>query len=609
MSTVGSANVVTAPVTVSAAGVGITEASMGIGIMIAQGIMWCGRKLRENYTSACQSYTDQFQRALAEERAKAQDRQFALAALIEQITDSPHLQAFATGTADTAAEQGLNEALQRAHAALDSAEQVGKLREAHEQALERRRLEAALVASQGLVSKTILDETGRALTGSTSDMRRAYERLQQEHQKALAALSDTQLQRASQVRQAQYILAQVGKEMQSVRLLLTQSYGKADQRYQSDIASIEQLMREAQQRLDTSSSIGDPKRALTDAEAAQKAVEKLKQQVSFTLTAEWDERRKQAVVARARLAALQKIVQEAIGAGVLEAARGQTLQARIGAFEQHIMQAANQSSGAKSLLGALAPFSQEIIREVNEGQQQRIAETIATTLSEMGFRDDLTTGTPPRVEMIGEEISIRAKRRGGMEPGMQGHDEKLVVFYIDREGAMNYDFSGYTGNECVREAERIFAALRTKGLAVVDHAALPQISHRPPQEVIPQLLHDAQLAPRFDVNKRQEHLRATLMGVLRDRMGFTTIREFGSGGTVVIDAYNGPLGYHVQLSQEGEARISRNGVDVSHDPGDQLAAAAQTVPQVQQEQPEQAEQEEFSWLDDMTGEQGDLLLQ
>ena len=304
-------------------------------------------------------------------------------------------------------------------------------------------------------------------------------------------------------------------------------------------------------------------------------------------------------------------MQEATTAQIIASTQSHAFKQRITAIGEHITRAETETQGndLKDLLLKLEPFSQEIFRVVSEGQQQRIAGTVASTLAGLGFKANLRSGTAPEVETVGSSLRVRAKRRGDAAQGPQGRDEKLVVFYIEKEGGITYDFSGYMGDECVLEAERIFTALRARGLAVVDSSAMQRLGRQTSNDVIRRLLHDPQLAPRFDVNKRQEHLRAALLKVLREYMGFSQIREFGSGGSLVIDAYNGDIGYHVVLSQEGEAKIMKDGIDVSKDTGDQLAAAARSVPLEQEVAAKSDVSTEDTGYDYTSGEQQGTLYQ
>ena len=86
-------------------------------IPVAQGVMWCGKKLQEKYVSACQSYSDQLNRTLAEQRAKAEDRQLILTAMIDQFTADLHLRVIPGQ--DVATDTAITDALRRARAALD----------------------------------------------------------------------------------------------------------------------------------------------------------------------------------------------------------------------------------------------------------------------------------------------------------------------------------------------------------------------------------------------------------------------------------------------------------------------------------------------------------
>lgn len=71
----------------------------------------------------------------------------------------------------------------------------------------------------------------------------------------------------------------------------------------------------------------------------------------------------------------------------------------------------------------------------------------------------------------------------------------------------------------------------------------------------------------------QARLAERLLDVIR-RMGFSNISHSATGGYVDIEGFNGPVGYRVVLPPHGQAEVNRDGVDVSADYRDPVAAEA-----------------------------------
>ena len=125
-------------------------ALVGTGVLIAQGLMWCGKKMKERYETASQSYNTLAQAAFEEQQAQQEDRKFIVTAMIEQFTSGTNLRLYAPAEQNIADEIVIKSMLERAQNALSSSEMASRLKAEHEQARFRRTLEAEIVASQGI---------------------------------------------------------------------------------------------------------------------------------------------------------------------------------------------------------------------------------------------------------------------------------------------------------------------------------------------------------------------------------------------------------------------------------------------------------------------------
>jgi hypothetical protein len=561
--------------------------AVGAGILVAEGIMWCGRKMQENYLSACESYTNLAQEASKQQRAHKENRQFVLAAMIEQFTVDINLSLASGSSRDSSVEGALAAALDRARFALNTDEQAKRMRADCEQKSLRHQLQSEILSSKDFLHADQIAEAQAALKGTGDEIHATLAIIRQ----AWQDITDTQQLRKHQIQQTQLMLADVRKELDTIRALLTQNHNQIDKKRSGDLKAIEEKIQLSERRLDT-----DAPTALKDAQSAQRDVRNLAHAVTDNLTEAWDKRRLQVAEARGRLDALTQMVNEAITTQVLSVGDGGELAQRITMLTA-LMTEAETETGAqiqdslKHVAANVELLKHDIFALVGTGQQQRIGSTIATTLDELGFKADLKTGGAPLVTKVGDSIRIIAKQRG-QTPNF-GRDEKLVVFYVDRDGQVAYDFSGYVGDTCVHEAERVFSALRAKGIVIIQPFAERQLATG---TITPERLQEGQFTPHFDVNKRQAHLHAALLQVLKEEMGFTHVEQKASGGVIEMDAFNGSVGYryHVELTAQGESKVKRDGIDVSNSPSDQLVAAGKEV--AMPEAPNDVDKQEYNFL-------------
>jgi len=198
-----------------------------------------------------------------------------------------------------------------------------------------------------------------------------------------------------------------------------------------------------------------------------------------------------------------------------------------------------------------------------------IAQTVATTLGELGFQPSLKD--EPMVQENGDVLRVVVTRPGGT-PGFK-QDDKVVSFDISRDGSVFYDFSGYIGDTCLSEAKEIFAALRAKGVFILDSGVQEMLSRLPAESITADTLREAKYAPELMKNKTQTELAERLKQVL-GQMKFANIEQSVIGGCIDLEAFNGPIGYHVILPPDGSAQVFKNHQDITGDKGDRVVAKA-----------------------------------
>ena len=336
-----------------------------------------------------------------------------------------------------------------------------------------------------------------------------------------------------------------------------QHYGKLDQYYDGRLKSL----REYAQRIETimQQSGYDAGQLLQNVASLQDDTLKLKQKVSSNLMEEFDEKHKLLLEAQGRLNALEKMIQEGITAKVITVMQSSSVTNEIALLKKQIAESTLNQQDIQQYLAQIEPLRRRVFRLIGEGQQQGITGIITDTLEELGFTSGSETKAPPMTEKVGASIRVEARQ-----------NEKTVVFYVDRDGGISYDFSGYQGSTCVEEAQKIFTALRKKGIAIADAAAEQELNMYALDTISPDLLLDDKFAPQFEVNKLQTKISTLLVHVLQEKMNFSHIIQNTSGGSIIIDAVSEiGIGYHVILSRQGETTVIKNGEDMT-DPGSDL---------------------------------------
>lgn len=233
-------------------------------------------------------------------------------------------------------------------------------------------------------------------------------------------------------------------------------------------------------------------------------------------------------------------------------------------------------ANARGQYDELAEKTFDLIAEI---KQRRTADTIAAALGALGYRKDIRAGTLPQVERVGDRLIVTALRQN---PTVKSADQKMVAFFVDENGGVKGDFSGYADRECEAAAEEVFAEVRRRGVILVNEDAAVRLRNADPATLSadPQAYAGPEFAPKLDHSKRQPELRRRVINALR-RMGFqeSEIQETVEGGTIIIGASHGSMAYRVVLTPESNrdtvpddvaSEVARDGI-----PSDERGRSAQ----------------------------------
>ncbi|HEY1388505.1 MAG TPA: hypothetical protein VGF38_08170 [Ktedonobacterales bacterium] len=199
------------------------------------------------------------------------------------------------------------------------------------------------------------------------------------------------------------------------------------------------------------------------------------------------------------------------------------------------------------LATAVADQERKIIDPIKKTQQRQLASIIQATLAEQGFAQDPMAKPRP-----GDTLAVVGARQQLTQEGAA--DQRRVTFEVSPDCAISYDFSGYVGESCLVDAERIFTALAQKGIYIVSDEDMAKLRER--AESTSNLLRDAgDMVVKPVMNKRQAVLASRILEVLQG-MGYQIINRETIGDTVYFDASHDGLGFFsVAVDGEGDARI------------------------------------------------------
>jgi hypothetical protein len=540
--------------------------AVGAGILVAQGVMWCGKKMEENYNNACKEWTDLYEAAQAKSRANVDDIPMLLAGQAERIaaySASLSLNPATVESSDTVAQKALVDSMAKVRRALENTQDTLQVQADTERELLVYRLKSEIEASRGILPSEKIALAEAALQGSSTEIQNALNMLQL----AWKTITNVQAMSTHQDRRVRQLLHEVTAQLTAIDTMLRNA-GRS-QAYTTRKQDIANRLREAENVLDT-----HPADALALAEDAQKAARALARTVSVETLSAWDQTRRKVLTLQGTLETLAKMTREAVTLKLIEAQQAGDITRRISVAQSEartLVQGASATTPQRLLLlnERVELLKEDVFRVMKTKQQNMIAQTVATTLGELGFQAALEGET--MVQENGDMLRVVVARSGGTPNFKQ--DDKVVSFDISRNGDLSYDFSGYIGDTCLSEAKEIFAALRVKGVFILDSSVQEMLSKLPAESITADTLREAKYSLEFVKNKTQTELAERLKQVL-EQMNFANIEQSVIGGCIDLEAFNGSIGYHVILPPDGSAQVFKNHKDISSDKGDRVVARA-----------------------------------
>ncbi len=553
----------------STCGAILVGATVGGVVLVVNGVMYVGQKVADNYRDACKAWGEvlrsrhpQIVESIPDYLASQQER------IARDMANVPR---------DTTqfTSPDLAEKLAHIYRTLEDPEVARRVQAETERELLSYRLKLEIEAARGVLPAEKIAAAEAALDGSTETIQSTLTMLET----AWKEVQDAQAQRDRQVFQVRQLLNILTTQLGTVDALLRETGKAQNVVYINQRRAIEMQIRDVEAQLSTGLA-----QALATAQAAQKALHELTESVSADAFRAWEKTRTQIISQQGALDTLEKMLTEAVALKLVDAQKAETIKRRITTAQREaedLLQMASTSPTVQRKLILLTDrveqLKKEVFRVTQGGQQQYIAEAVATTLEELGFQSQ--TGGQLATEQTTDGLRIVATRSGDT-PNF-ARDDKLVSFTISQDGAVSYDFSGYVGDSCVSEAEKVFAALCAKGIFILDSDTLDSLQRIPAENITLDTLRQTSL-PHIVQNKPQAELAVRLRQVL-ERMKFSNIRESVVGGTIDLEAFNGPLGYRVVLPPDGSAQVFKNRADVSNDASDPIATEAQREVEVLEE--------------------------
>ncbi len=547
-------------------------AGIGVGILIGQGIMWCGDAMEKAIDNAIKRQQEELEarRVAAREfnyRQVDQIRGRLSTKMRQASIDDPHA-AMEPGLAEL---ETLQWSMAQARAAVvDAGNQQHTV-----QTLERKALAAQLKFeikfNRALLPQQAIEQAEQASGGNSESLRAAIATLN----KTRNEIETTQAREVVEQREIEYILQAVSNQLHSIDTMLQEAGGPTQPEFSERQQTVKALVAAANAQ--SATSIAEAKRLATE---AQRVAHNLSDMVSTFLFDAWNTIHSQVNNILGTLTTLQKMLEEARLLEVVDAQGLASLTQRLSSAYNDA-ETIRQSPSLESrhrltvLAERIALLKQDVFTIVELYQQQTIAETIASTLTELGFQS--VTGERPVLQDNGDVIHIAMARKGLKAEGER--DDRLVSFDITRGGDVNYDFSGYTGETCVTEAQRVFTALRANGVYLLDPATGADLQKRYPEGVSARMLNQSEYLLQPAKNKMQAELAERISTVLK-RMQYHNIHQSAAGGSIELEAFNGSIGYHIVLAPEGTMQVFKDTeqasyADVSSDPSDPIVAEAQ----------------------------------
>ncbi len=497
-------------------------------------VMWCGEKLDQNYRNAVAAYERAEQERDRRTGLDVHDRRAALLAGFQESLAAQGAQLGSLAGARVVDAREIQAAIASAQAALSTTVDVAAVRQQATQAALRQQLRSAIDAAGNQVDASIIRQAEAALSQFPDAMRAALDRLSA----AVATLDQHRRAALEQRIATRAMIDDARQHFDSARLMLSQVPGGPNM--SEEIAEIEKNLTTADRYRDLNANL-----AFDNAQAAQRLARELANSVCDLALAARDTRQSQLMSQRGQLDALTTIHDQ------LEATSHREIpdvKADLAAIATRLAQASSGDTSvnlddlARQLDGAKAA----LFHEVGAFQQRAIGETIHETLGELGF-----DAAP--ITTVDSSLKVRAAHHAGDSGG-----ERDIYFYVGADGSVSYDFSGYIGDGCLTEAERIFGALRTKGLFIVDPDRAEGVLDL-------DALAAPDMAPQLVLTEPQARTQDIIRRALQKMgLGHIVQREYidpNTGArTTEIDASRDGFGFYAaKVNEQGQAVITHDG--------------------------------------------------
>lgn len=544
---------------VFAPGTALLDGSAMLGDRVVKGINWVREELERSEKELVEKYANMLKAARNNTRP-----------LVEAVANMQQGQV-GTQSQTEAEKQSITQALAEARAAIAGVRTVLKSPEEIERQQLQQSLKKEIIRGKALLlPASLIQAAETALEGSREAISRAIFRLMEARQRAEGELSLRERQR-SQLEEAiqsttalLQVVEQMLQEMSSEQQAVFVERRKAIQSLLATINPSEENM------LDESIEL---------VIEAQQNARGLAEAITTALVEAWAAARSQVNEQLAGLQALRDMLTEVDRMNVANRREVRDLAERVtdiyddvqSLLGQPLQHVHRQLSLFKE---QISPLKQEIFTMVEKSRQRMAAETIATTLIELDF------GSLTRDQRIVRENGdvLRVVVKPASKKSVEKRDDRIVSFEISRNGDVTYDFVGYTGDTCIEEAERIFTALRAKGLYILDPRGVQRLQAVARERPITlEMLNRPELQLHLVKNKTQAELAERIHAVL-ERMQYHSISQQVVGGCIEMEAFNGPVGYRVVLKPEGSLQVFKdegmNELDIAVDSNDPVIAEA-----------------------------------
>lgn len=544
--------------------------TVGAGILIQNGVVWCGKQLKEHYISHCTKWDDH--NAAMHERGAANAQAFS-GKMMRQQKQMALLEAdqqLVAPTSDVEQRAAMLAALVEARSAL--VQVASKEPPITQYMLLTSRLKARLTESRDALPMALLQEATSALGGTTQEIMQALQQL--EH--AWERVQDMQQRQEYQERQVTRLLHMIARQIQSIEMLSQDLQEK--QTVSTQLDAVKQQQAKSYALLDI-----DPSAALHVAQVAQDTVGKITSAVATQVFEVWSDIHSSIYKQQGILAMLQTMLNEAHVVALVSkqqegelSARVRTAATEVEALLGGTIEAASARRRSVLLAERVALLQQDVFAVVERKQQHTVAQTIAETLTELGFQP--TRSSHSLLQENGDVVRVEAMYTSSPSNRENvSQEDTAIAFDISRECEIAYDLSGYTGDACLVQAESVFAALRAKGVFILNQQMLHELQALPEERVSSALQQeDFHLLPHK--NKLQTELVERLHSVL-ERMGYAQVTTRAASGCVELEAFTGPMGYRVVVTPEGSTEVFKDEIplDALYELNDPIVSEAQQV--------------------------------